>query len=109
MKTEVLQQQGLTRRDIGYHPASELADTVRCERDLFPERIGQTFRYWLETKFRSPFLGPAQMRAQDRRAAITEDITNRVKACVDARAIRNQSVVQRHIKVTPDENLSALQ
>src|SRR5215472_15808632 len=71
--------------------------------------MAKIFSDRLETEFRHPLFGPAQMGTQDRRSAVTEDMANRVEARIDARIIGNYSLVQRHIEVTSDQDLLTLQ
>jgi len=109
VEAEVLQQHAATRLEgigLGFRVRS---DAVGGEDHLLAEQLGQPFghRFQREPRFRLAFW-TAQVAHQDQRAAVVENMLDGRQGLDDAVVAGDVAVlIQRHVEVTPHQDLFA--
>ncbi len=109
MKAQIFQQQRVARLQRLDHLASVIANAIRRQHDLLAEYCTEIFRDQLKTQLGAALLGPSEMRAQNRAAAVLNDMPNRIEARVDTSAILNFAVLERHVEIASHEHLLAFE
>ena len=109
LETNVLEQDSVTRLNLGSQLLCVLAYNVLCELDLLTEQLGQALCNRSQRVLHVDLaLRAAQMRAQDDCCVVAQQVVDGLERCADALVIGDVAVlVLRNVEVAANDNLLA--
>ena len=110
VKSQVLEQQNLTRFEALRLLDDAIANAIFCKNDFaFRQQFRQSFRHGLKRKFRARIrLRTPQVRRHNGQATIANDVLNRRYRLANAEIIRYHAIIERYVKIDANKHALAI-